>query len=137
MGLVNLRNANVVVFSMDEGRSSELKSVLLNNRYKGVQCFKAVPDILAGLKSIKADILVVDNNLGDTKTEDFLKAISKAYSKIKVLVVLTKDKDGENYEPSKEVPYPLDVTYFVKTLEQAMMEKMGIASSAVTVDLKY
>jgi DNA-binding NtrC family response regulator len=137
MGLVNLRNASVLILSPSNQMARELKASLEKNKYKGVQVTSITPEALQILKVNKIEIIVADNDLGETKITDFLAAISKAFPKLKGIIINTKDKADSDYLTYSEVSYPVDVSKLIKLLEQAVMEKMGIASSAVTVDLKY
>lgn len=137
MGLVNLRNANVLILSSNSAVGEDLKVVLEKNKYKGVRAISSVPEALQLIKSLKTDILVVDNDLGATKVDDFLLAISKAFPKLKGVVLNSKEKGQSDYLSFSEIAYPVDASKLIKLLEQAIMEKMGIASSSVAIDLKY
>lgn len=137
MGLVNLRNASVLILSPSTQMATELKASLEKNKYKGVIVVGTVPEALQSIKTQKTEIIVIDNDLGETKISDFLAAISKAFPKLKGIIINTKDKADSDYLTYLEIAYPVDVSKLIKLLEQAIMEKMGIASSAVTVDLKY
>lgn len=137
MGLVNLRNASVLILSPSRQMANELKASLEKNKYKVVRVVGTVPEALQAIKASKIEILVTDNDLGQTKITDFLLAISKAFPKLKGIIMSTKDKADSDYMTYAEILYPVDVSKLIKLLEQAVMEKMGIASSAVTVDLKY
>ncbi len=138
MGLVNLRNTNVLVLSASATVAEEIRVLLEKNKYKGVRSVTSVPEALQLIKSLKTDILITDNDLGMTKVEDFLLAISKAFPKLKCVVLKTKVKDdGSDYCNYSESAYPVDAIELIKLLEQAIMEKMGIASSTVAIDIKY
>lgn len=137
MGLVNLRNANVLILSASAPLANEIKLLLEKNKYKGVQSVSSVPEALQLIKSLKTDILITDNDLGATKIEDLLPAISKAFPKLKGVVLKSKEKGESDYLSFSEISCPVNSTNLIKLLEQAMMEKMGIAVSTVAIDIKY
>jgi len=137
MGLVNLRNANVLVLSASSTLANEIKILLEKNKYKGVKSVTSVPEALQLIRTLKTDILITDNDLGATKIDDLLMAIRKAFPKLKVVVLNSKEKGESDYLSFAEISYPVNTSHLIKLLEQAMMEKMGIAVSSVAIDIKY
>ena len=137
MGLVNLRNANVLVLSASSNLANEINVLLEKNKYKVVKSVTSVPEALQHIKTFKIDILITDNDLGATKIDDLIMAVSKAFPKLKGVVLMSKDKGESDYLSFSEISYPVNTANLIKLLEQAMMEKMGIAVSSVAIDITY
>ncbi len=134
MGLVNLRSSKILVFSVSSSLNIEIKEVLENNKYKNVQIAENVPLVLQKLKDTKFDILISDINIGDTKIEDFLLAIKKAYPRVAPVIVKTQGKSLPSELIYSEVDYPIRLEVLIPILENVMMEKMGIAVSSVAIE---
>ena len=136
MGLVNLRNAKLLVLSVTQSRLSELKSVSAKAGFKAVQFADSIPSAIAALKGGKTDVLVVDSDLGGTAIADFLKAIQSAFPKVKILSILPPIPEGQTPKGGN-LHFPLEDKSFGKAVDHLVMAKMGISSSAVAMSEDY
>lgn len=124
MGLVNLRNAKLLLLSVTSARLGELKNISVKLGFKNVQTVDSIPGAIAALKAGRTDVLIVDADLGGTSLADFLKAMHAGFPKIKILSI----SDGGG---AGGIHFPLDEKAYGKAVDQLVMEKMGIAPAAV------
>ena len=140
MGLVNLRNANLLLMSLNPERLLEMNAICTKSGYKGIQTSDSIPSTILSLKQKKIDIVLFDSNLSGTNCTDFVKAIKAGFPKVKILPILdTSDinlnelkTSLSNLSISKTISFPISQTLLSSTLDSLMMEKMGITSSSVT-----
>lgn len=136
MGLVNLRSASLLLFSVDQEKLKQINTICIKGGYKSITTANSIPATLTNLKQKKIDILLFDTNLGGTDSMEFGKAIRVAFPKIKILPIISQDATSLAFESigiTKTANFPLDQENIIKILEDLMMQKMGITQSSVAV----
>ena len=137
MGLVNLRNGNLLIFSLSQELLDSTAKICKQAQFKGVYTASTVPQVIQDLKTKKIDILVSEANLGATSFEDFVKAVRAAFPKVKIVPLLDSTKDVSLKDNLKTMGFsvflnlPVDSKELIPKLEGLMMEKMGISSAGV------
>ena len=138
MGLVNIRNASVLIVEDDDQVREALKQILERARYTRVLAQKSAEEGLKQLRGVKVDAVLLDWNLPGISGLDILRAIRANNKKIPVLM-LSEEKSKQREEEAiaaganKFVSKPFASDQVLRAVDDLMLLRLGIQSPDLAI----
>ena len=137
MALLNIRKATIVVVHHDEAWGGNLAQSLCRAGYTKVTPYVSAKDGIVEIQGGKVDALVIDWEITDIPAPTVVCALRANKKKMPILVISSVAESREaalEAGASAVVCQPGDNDKIVKTLDQLMLAKLGIASPVLTTD---